>query len=177
MTRKYMSVKRLTTIGIMAALMCVISPWSIQIGPIPVTFATLALYFISFFVGEKIGVVAVLIYILLGAVGLPVFSGFTGGLQRIMGITGGYIVGYIPCVYVSGLMIRRMPKKLGVYILAMTTGTCILYLTGILWYVFQTEMSVTAAMMICVVPFVPADILKIVIASVFVQEVNKRKVL
>lgn len=172
-----MSVKKLTIIGVMAAVMCVLAPWSLQIGTVPITFATLAIYFIGAIIGEKYGTISVVIYILLGLVGLPVFSGFTGGLSRIIGVTGGYIIGYIPCVYVCGVIIKRAVKKFFVYPLAMIVGTIILYIFGTLWYAYQTGNSIAAGLYVCVLPFLPGDVIKIIIASVFSHEFNKRMLL
>ena len=89
------SLARLTRIAIMAAVLCAVSPWAIPIGPIPISLATLAVYFIGIILGAKDGTVAVCVFLLLGAIGVPVFTGFEGGIQKLLGITGGYLFGYI----------------------------------------------------------------------------------
>lgn len=172
-----MSVKKLTLAGVMAALLCVSAPWAIQIGPVPITLATLAIYLIGAVAGEKYGTVSVMIYILLGMVGLPVFSGFAGGFSRIAGVTGGYIIGYIPCVYICGLIIRRAKGRFVAYPIAMVMGTVALYLLGTLWYIIQTGNTFISALVVCVVPFLPGDIIKIILASVFSHEINRRVLL
>ncbi len=172
-----MSVNKLTIIGVMAAVMCVLAPWSLQVGPVPITFATLAIYFIGAIIGEKYGTISVVIYILLGTVGLPVFSGFAGGLSRIAGVTGGYIIGYIPCVYICGIIIKRARKRFFVYPAAMLLGTVALYLIGTAWYAYQTGNSFWSGMLVCVLPFLPGDVIKIIMASVFSHEFNKRVLL
>jgi len=171
-----MDVRRLTITGVMAAVMCVLAPWSIQLGAVPITFATLVIYFIGATVGEKYGIVAVLIYILLGLVGMPVFSGFTGGLSRLVSVTGGFIIGYIPCVYICGIIIKRAKKKMWVYPVAMLLGTIALYMVGTAWYMYQTDNSFVGGVLVCVLPFLPGDIIKIVMASVFSHAFNKRVV-
>jgi len=172
-----MSVRKLTLTGVMAAVMCVLAPWAVQIGPVPITLATLALYLIGAVAGEKYGTVAVVIYILLGMVGMPVFSGFAGGFSRIAGVTGGYIIGYIPCVYICGIILRLTKRRFWAYPVAMLSGTAALYVLGTLWYSFQTGNTFEGGMIICVVPFLPGDIVKIILASVFSHEINKRVLL
>jgi len=172
-----MSVRKLTISGVMAAVICVFAPWAFQAGAVPVTLATLAVYIAGAVLGEKYGTISVLIYILLGCVGMPVFSGFTGGLSIIAGVTGGYIIGYIPCVYICGVIIRIARKKLWAYPAAMAAGTAVLYVFGTLWYTWQTGNAFVSGLIICVVPFLPGDIIKIVMASFFSYEINKRMLL
>ncbi len=172
-----MSVRKLTLTGVMAAVMCVLAPWAVQIGPVPITLATLALYLIGAVAGEKYGTVAVVIYILLGMVGMPVFSGFAGGFSRIAGVTGGYIVGYIPCVFICGIILRVTKRRFWAYPLAMLLGTVALYMLGTLWYSFQTGNTFVSGFLVCVVPFLAGDIIKIVLASVFSHEINRRVLL
>ncbi len=172
-----MSVRKLTMAGAMAALMCVLAPWAVHIGPVPITFATFALYIMAAVAGEKYATTAVIIYIFLGMAGLPVFSGFTGGFSRIAGVTGGYIAGYIPCAYICGALIRKAGKRYRLYPLAMLAGTASLYVSGTLWYSFQTGNTFMSGLFICVIPFLPGDIIKIILASVFSHEINKRVLL
>ena len=113
----------------------------------------------------KHGLLAVAVYILVGAVGLPVFSGFTGGVQKLFGATGGYIAGYIPCALIAGLLIDRFENKKWIYPAAMVLGTVALYALGTAWFMFVTKNSLAASLAVCVVPFLPGDALKIVAAS------------
>ena len=82
--------------AVMAAVLSVVSPFSISIGPIPLSLCTLVIYMNAYILGWKRGTVATLVYVLLGAVGMPVFNGFSAGLGVVAGPTGGYIVGYVP---------------------------------------------------------------------------------
>ena len=88
------NVKTLTTTALLAAVLCILGPLSIPIGPVPISLTSLALYFMVFLVGPKMSAAACAIYILIGFAGLPVFSGFTGGPQKLAGPTGGYIIGF-----------------------------------------------------------------------------------
>ena len=87
-----MKTKQLVRIALMAAVLCVLAPWKIPVGPIPITLASFGVYLAAGVLGPLEGTVAVVIYVLLGAVGVPVFSGFTGGAGCLLGVTGGYRV-------------------------------------------------------------------------------------
>lgn len=159
------AVRQMTTIGIFAAFMCIISPFAVPIGPISITLATFAVYLASATLGWKRGGAAVAIYLLLGFIGLPVFSGFTGGVQRIVGARGGYLMGYIPCAVVTGLFIEKF-KKVWSYSVGMVIGTAVLYTFGTVWYCVLTDSEVLPAVMLCVVPFLVGDAIKIACATV-----------
>lgn len=157
--------KSLVLCGIMAAVMCVMSPWSINVGPVPLSLATLALYIIASLCRPKMSVAAMAVYISLGAVGLPVFSNFTGGLERIAGVTGGYIIGYLPCALIISLILNKHGKK-WLYPVAMIAGTAVLYLFGTAWFCYATKTGFVRALSICVLPFLVGDGIKIAAASV-----------
>lgn len=169
-----MTIKKITSIGLMTAFLCIVAPWAIHIGPIPITLATFGIYLVSVLLDAKYATTAVLIYLMLGAVGVPVFSGFAGGVQKLVGITGGYLLGYIPCALVISLMISKAKRRFSRYFVAMSAGTVILYSVGILWYMWQTGNSLIAALGLCIVPFLPGDVIKLAAASVLGYELNKR---
>lgn len=158
-------IKNLTLRAILAAAICVIAPSAIPSGAIPITLASFIIFVISACTQVKFSVPAVTIYILLGCFGLPVFSGFNGGFQIISGITGGYIISYIPCSAIISLLCGRFGNKKAVFPLSMIIATLICYACGTLWYVFQTKSNFIAALSVCVLPFVFGDILKITAAS------------
>ena len=157
---------RLVNTALLAALICVLAPVSLQIGPVPVSLATLAIYLVSSVAGPKRASVAVFVYILLGALGLPVFAGFTGGAQRLVGATGGYIAGYLPCAVLTGIISDRYRHRSALaYPLGMLLGTLSLYLLGTAWCIYSTRSSIAASLAICVLPFLPFDALKIAAVS------------
>ncbi len=158
-------VKNLTLRAILAAAICVIAPLSVPSGAIPVTLASLIIYVVSACTQVKFSVPAVTIYILLGCFGLPVFSGFTGGFQIVSGITGGYIISYVPCSAVISLLCGKFGNKKIIIPLSMILATLICYVCGTLWYAFQTDSTFLASVPVCVLPFVPGDILKITAAT------------
>ncbi len=123
----YSKTRMITYTALLAALLCVLSPWAIPVGPVPISLGLLAVYIVSSLINFKYGAVAVTVFVLLGAFGVPVFTGFTGGFAKVAGPTGGYILGYLPCSLIIGLFVDRFEKRLWVYPLAMLAGKAVLY--------------------------------------------------
>ena len=159
-----MKVRDITMTALFAALLCVCAPWSVPVGPVPISLATFAVYLAAAVLGWKRGSIAVLVYVLLGAVGVPVFSGFSGGVQKLVSLTGGYIVGYIPCALLTGLFADRF-GKVWAYALGMVAGTVVLYALGTGWFIFLAECTLGYALTMCVVPFLIGDAIKIACAT------------
>ena len=151
-------------VALFAAALCALSPWALPLGAVPVTLGTLGVYLAAALLGLRRGTAAVGLYLLLGALGVPVFAGFTGGFQQLAGLTGGYLWGYLLCAGVIGLLLRcsRRPALLPVWL---TLGTMALYAVGTGWYLWQSGGTVGAALLVCVVPFLPADAAKIAVAT------------
>ena len=150
--------------AVMAAVLSVVSPFSISIGPIPLSLCTLVIYLNAYILGWKRGTVATLVYVLLGAVGMPVFNGFSAGLGVVAGPTG-YIVGYVPLALICGLAVSAAPKNRVVQFIGMILGTAVLYTLGTAWYCFQSGNPLGVAMGYCVIPFLPGDFIKMVVAA------------
>lgn len=157
---------QMTTCAIMAALMCVLGPMSVPIGPVPVTLTNLVLYLSVFLLGTKGATVSYLVYLLLGAVGLPVFSGYQGGLAKLAGPTGGYLVGFILMTIIGGLFMQFSKVNPIITGLGMALGTAVTYLFGTIWFVNLMKCEFGYALGVCVFPFIPFDLGKIVIACV-----------
>lgn len=156
-------------IAIFAVLMAVCSWISIPM-VIPFTMQTFGLFLTLVVLGGKKGTMAILIFILLGAIGLPVFSGFTGGIGILMGNTGGYILGFI----LSCLLYWGMEKWLGdkewVKITAMFLGMVTYYIFGTIWYLLlyissTGPVGIGAVLSWCVIPFVVPDLVKMALAN------------
>jgi biotin transport system substrate-specific component len=168
-----MKTKDLTTTALFAALLCISAPWAVPVGAVPVTLATFAVYLAGATLGWKKGVLAVLVYLLLGTAGLPVFSGFTGGAQKLASVTGGFLIGYLPCAFLTGLLPDRFPGRRWIYPAGMVLGTAALYALGTAWFMLQTHSPAAAALMTCVVPFLPGDAAKIAAASLLAPALRK----
>ncbi len=176
MTKKHnISVRSMVFIAIMAAVLCIAAPFSLPIpSAVPFSLATFVIYLIGALLGWKKGCAAVGVYILLGLVGLPVFSGFMGGFARIAGVTGGYIIGYIPCVFLVGFFAELTNGKLRGMVTGMTLGTLALYAFGTVWLMLFTGSGLTTALAGCVIPFLPSDVLKIIAASALAVPLRNR---
>lgn len=166
--------KNLAVTAVTAAILCIFSPISLPVGAVPVSLGIFAVCLISALMPYKQSVAAVVIYILLGAAGLPVFSGFVGGFQQLAGITGGFIIGYIPCALITSILIGRSENKKFIYPLSMAVGVIFCYILGTAWYSLQTNTDFIAAVPICVLPFIAGDIIKIAAASVTGILIRKR---
>jgi len=157
----------MTLIAVMAALICIAGPLTIAVGPIPLSLASFAVYLAGAVLGSRRGAAAVLVYLLIGMIGVPVFSGFSGGFQKIAGVTGGYLIGYLPCAWISGMGKGKTKWKLFLCLLA---GTLALYLLGTAWFMAQTGNGLAAALGLCVLPFLPGDGLKMIAVTLLVSE-------
>ena len=164
--------KKMTRIALFSAILCVISPFSIPVGTVPISLATLGVYFAAAVLEPISATLSVLIYVLLGAVGVPVFSGMRGGVSVIAGPTGGFIVGYIACAFLASLLIHKFGKKLLTPVW-LVIATAVLYVIGTVWFMVVMKQSLAAAIGACVLPFLLGDALKIIIVSVFDVKLSK----
>lgn len=162
-----LNIRSLAIIALMTAVLCVLGPWALLLpfSPIPVSLCTLGVYFAIILLGMRHGTISVLLYLLLGLVGLPVFTGFTGGPAKVFGPTGGYLVGYIFIALICGFVAERFPGKHVICFLGMCLGTVICYFLGSMWMAYQLELSLGKVFVIGVLPYIPGDLVKIVIAS------------
>ena len=178
---KKSAIFNMTSCALMAALMCVLCPVSVPIGPIPISLSILVILLTVYVLGTWRALVSYTVYLLLGAVGMPVFSGFQGGLAKLAGPTGGYLAGFWLMILVAGIIMEKGKRNLLVTILGMLVGVAIDYAVGTAWFVFQMESTVVHALDVCVYPFIPFDVAKIVIAvllgSVVYQGLQKAKLL
>jgi biotin transport system substrate-specific component len=121
----------------------------------------------------KYGTLAVGLYIMLGTLGMPVFTNFEGGFHKIAGVTGGYIIGYIPCALATGFTVKIFKKHQWSYIFGMVIGTVLLYTCGTIWFVVQTGNSLAVSLTLCVTPFLIGDTIKIILAYIIAPQLRK----
>lgn len=169
-----LSIQRLATIGVMTAVLCILAPMSIPIGPIPISLTNLVIYISLYVLGLKKTGVSYLVYLLIGLVGVPVFSGFSGGVGKLFGPTGGYLIGFIPMALIAGVVIDKITNRWYLEFFAMLAGTCVAYLFGTCWLAYQAHMSFEAALWAGVIPFIPGDVAKMVIALLIGPAIRKR---
>ncbi|MDO4546127.1 MAG: biotin transporter BioY [Bacillota bacterium] len=172
--------------GLFAALTAICSFITIPLGftPIPLNLGTLAVFLTGGILGKKYGSISIIVYVLLGAAGVPVFSGFRGGFSVLVGPTGGYIAGYIAAVFLIGLILdkwfgkvrrsekRRNTKDLALCALSMIVGLTVCYALGTAWFMFSTGTDLWASLIACVIPFLPGDAIKILAASILVRKLR-----
>lgn len=165
-TKTKSNVYVLAMTAVMAAVISAVAPFSIPAwGEVSFTLCTFVLYLAPYILGWKGAAMATLVYILLGMVGMPVFSGFRAGLGVLAGPTGGYILGYIPMVIIGGLIIKAFPQKRGIHLAGMILATAVLYIFGTALFCVQTGSTLEHALVVCVIPFIPFDLGKMVIAT------------
>jgi len=157
--------------ALFAALMAVFSQIMVPLPftPIPINLGLLAVWICGGILGAKRGAIAVLVYILLGAVGIPVFAGFNAGLGALAGPTGGFIIGYLPSVIVFGLLLGHMEGKKTVegFLLIIVRGLpamAVCYALGTTWFMITTGRGLFESLVMCVFPFILGDVLKVVAA-------------
>ena len=158
----------------MAVALIAICSWISIPTTVPFTMQTFAVCLVSALLGTRRGFLAVACYLLLGAVGAPVFAGFKGGLGALLGVTGGYLVGYLPCAFLSGVG-GEQREKTGwwFHALMMAAGTFILYAVGTVVFMLHTGNALGAALSLCVIPFLPGDAVKIAAAVMLTVPVRK----
>lgn len=170
-----MKTKKLILCALFAALTAVCSMISIPLPftPVPINLATLSVFLAGGLLGSGGGAVSQLVYVILGAVGLPVFHSFTGGLGILTGPTGGYIIGYVAAAWLTGFVIGRLGQGFYKNIIAMTAGLAACYFLGTLWFMYITSTGLVAALMMCVVPFLIGDAIKIAAGAILVKKLHK----
>ena len=163
-----MRIRHLTKSALMAAVLCVISPVAVPLGAVPLSFATFGVYLSAIILKPADAVLSVVVYVLIGAFGLPVFSGANGGFGVIAGPTGGYIVGYILCVWIVSVLKNKINVPA-----ALLAGTVVLYFFGTAWFMFITECRFFQSVAVCVLPFLLGDVMKIIAATVADSKIRR----
>ena len=161
----------------LGAVLITICSWISIPTTVPFTMQTFAVFFVLSALGGKRGTIAIIVYVLLGAVGVPVFAQFTSGIGILLGNTGGYIVGFIFMGFAYWLIVELLGKKLWVEILAMVIGIVVLYTFGTAWFMIvyaQTNGAVGLAMVLawCVIPFIVPDLIKLGLALTLARRLS-----
>lgn len=169
--------KDMTFIGLMSAVICIIAPFSIPlpITAVPISFTNLALYITIYVIGWKKTTISYSIYLLLGFIGLPVFSKFQSGIGILGGPTGGYLIGFFFVTILTGMIIEKSGSKRMIHILGILVGLFFTYLLGTFWFSYVTGNSFYQGFTLAVFPFLIGDAIKIVIA-VIIGPIIKRRV-
>ena len=176
--------KQMVQVALFSGILCVLAPFTlpVPVSPVPLSLATFVVYLAAVLLGAKQGVVCVLVYLLLGAVGLPVFSSFSGGIGVLLGPTGGYLIGYVVCAVLVGWLTEAkcfekvfFGRKFVKNILAMCLGTLACYYIGTVWFmvVMSGSYTIAQALLVCVVPYLLFDLVKILAAAAVAGPVKR----
>ena len=146
--------KQMVLIALMTAVTCVLGPLSIPLpfSPVPISLTNFAIFLAIFVLGMKNGTISFIIYLLLGAVGVPVFSSFRGGLQVLAGPTGGYLIGFIFLALIMGFALDHFDRKLVPTIIGMIIGMVVCYAFGTVWLAKLLSLSFKEGLMMGVIP-------------------------
>ena len=162
-------IKGITYVSLCVAVLTVISQFSIPFGYIPFTLQTFAVALVGYFLGAKNGLITVVVYIALGAIGAPVFSGLNGGVGVLISYTGGFIFGFIFLVLLCGIEGRTLSK-----IMNGLVGLILCHAVGTVQYMFLSDLDFVTAMLTVSIPYILKDI-ALVIAAYFVSRVLKKR--
>ena len=170
------SVSDITLIGLVTAVTCVLGPLSIPIfiSPVPITLTNLILYLSLYLLKTRRAFLSYLVYMLLGMAGLPVFSGFSGGIGKLMRPTGGYLIGFAFLVLIAGYFVERWPENRIACAVGMVLGTAVCYGFGTLWLCRQLSIGFIEGLGVGVLPYLAGDGVKIFLALWFGPVIEKR---
>jgi len=158
--------------SLMAALTAVGAYIHVPIGPVPIVLSTLFVLLTGLLLGSRWGLASMGLYLLVGAIGIPVFAGGRGGLAHFFGPTGGYLLGYLVSAWVTGVISEHSRGLLILEILAVLIGSLAIYGIGVPWLKMVTQMSWTKTLMVGMVPFLIGDAIKASVAVILARSVR-----
>lgn len=165
--------KDIVCAGMFAAVLAILSQISIPIpSGVPVTMQTFAVALTGFVLAWKLGVVSTLVYILLGAVGVPVFTGFHGGVQVLVNYTGGFIWGVIVMVFLCGVAAEKSNKAVAA--LLSLAGLAVCHLFGVIQFMFVMKRGFVESFLLASAPYIIKDIISVVLAYMIGSQIRKR---
>lgn len=169
--------KNMVLCALFAALLAACSQIVIPLPAISINLGLFAVYLTGAVLGPRWGTAAVLVFIALGACGVPVFLGFQAGPAYIFGKTGGYILGYVFAAWIVGMWSRRIGNSTPQLCAAMAVGLAVCYAFGTAWFMTLTGRTLTESLLLCVVPFLPGDAVKIGLAAATAKALERRRIL
>ena len=171
-----MKIRNMARCAMLTALLCVCAWIGFPFGDVSITLQTFALFLTLGLLGGKYGSLVCLLYLLLGTVGLPVFSGFRGGLGTLLGATGGYILGFLAAAVVYWLMTGLLGSRFWIRLVASLLGLIVCYGFGTLWYALvwaRGGMALGLILWKCVVPYLVPDLIKLGLALAATEKLKR----
>ena len=167
-------IKKITILSITVAILAIIAPISINVSLIPFNLSLFIIFIISSIFSLKDSLIIILLYIILGLIGLPVFAGYVNAYEALSSISGGFILGFIPCI-ISINLIQKINKNSYIITFAsMFVGLVLCYLLGIIHFMLLTSSSIIYAFSVAILPFIFIDLLKIIIACIITFTLNNK---
>ena len=160
--------------AMVAACMCILSPITLPMGAIPITLSVLALFLAASLAPTKVVMTATAVYLALGAVGLPVFSAFTGGVFAFLSPSGGFLWGYLPVAFVVSVFAQKGRGRLWIVAVGLAAGLVLLYAFGLFGFCVLTGADVWEGFLLAVLPFLLPDALKLCLVLILYQALAKR---
>ena len=163
---KLFTVKNMCYVGLFTAVIAIMAQISIPMPlGVPMTMQTFAI---------TLATISTLIYVLLGAIGLPVLAGFSGGISKFVGPTGGFLISFPIMAFIIGYAVDHRSAFKGAFVIGLIAGTVVNYIVGIAMFCILTQSSVAVGFTACVLPFIPTAIIKAILASLIGFPIRKR---
>ena len=169
------SVRDICYTGLFAAVIAIMAQISIPMPlGVPMTMQTFAITLAAVVLGSRLSALASLVYLLLGAVGVPVLANFSGGIDKFVGPTGGFLISFPLMAYIIGLGVEHRKAFKGAFPLAVVVGTLVNYVVGVALFVVVAHSTLAVGISACVLPFIPTAIIKAILACVIGLNIRKR---
>ena len=166
-------------IALMSALISICAVIALPISP-PITLATLAMHLSLLLLGGKAGFISIAVYVAMGAVGLPVYAGFSGGIGHILGASGGFIVGYVLGAFIYMILEIILPNRNFAKIVLSLIFITIVYISGVLWFAYVysggEKGAILSAILVCVIPFILPDAVKLFMAMLIYRKIKNHSI-
>ena len=174
-TKSKFSVRDICYAGLFAAVIAVMAQISIPMPlGVPMTMQTFAITLAAVVLGSKLSAIATLVYLALGAVGVPVLANFSGGFDKFVGPTGGFLLSFPLMAFIIGWGAEHRKDFKGAYVIALVVGTVVNYVVGVALFCAVAKASVATGITACVLPFIPTAIIKAVLACAIGLNLRKR---
>lgn len=173
--KQILSVREMSYIGIFTAVMVVSGFIQIPLPftPVPITLQTMTVILAGLLLKPRDAGLSLLVYVLLGAIGLPVFAGGHGGLSVVVGPTGGYLLSWIPAAWLVSVLRGQSFNLMRAILAAVLGGVLLVYLIGVPWLAMATGMGIQKAIVAGALPFIAGDAFKVVLAVVLASALHK----